>query len=561
MTKRHTIVGLDIGRHCLKAAWVVLRRRKPVVVRTELLHIPFNERDPGRIIRPWLTGTGIASLPCAIGISGQDCVFQSFLMQREDPRSPAQASEMEVAKFNEIAATEMAYGFTLYQNADDERRLLVAIVKPAKIDAQLEFTATLGLNVVDLIPAPIALFNAAEAATEGIATPQMHINIGHTHTEVAFGSGRGLLFARSFGSGGETFSEALRSGNGMSIAQADTFKITRGALDGDDREVAIKLSTVADFWLAEVQACLSSYRNQMRSDDLEPGQIILSGGGSLLRGLRQRLEATTGLRVVHADASLVNLLPTRPEHFVVAAGLALTAHGVGKASVSLLPEYVRHELVFREKKPFWIASGVAVALTVGVIIVGGVRAMGRQSVLLKEAEQTVTELRELTSRIENSEAASAVLRSQCEPLMALLAMGPRYRDLVTLVAESLAPHDWISMICDEYAYYETAPDEKERQAKRGGAPGMRDSRLTRGQEKEDSVAQMPLPTRFIVEGYTPKANLATVRDLIERLRGSSLVKTADLIYDDQKVPAERFRPELADAAHNHFVILLEVALR
>jgi Tfp pilus assembly PilM family ATPase len=559
MPKRDTVVGLDIGRHGIKAAWATRRQGRVVVTRTEVLHLPLSETNPERLVRPWLEKTGIARLPVALGVPGRECVFQSFLLQKEDPRSDAQAAAMEVAKFNEIASTGMAHGYTA-TTLNERRRLLVIMTRPTVLDTILGYGETMRLNPVELTPSPVALLNLLVEAQPQATGPRLLVNVGHGHTEVAFGSTQGLYFARSFKIGGEAFTAALRAGNAMSAGQADTFKITQTGLDGADAETAAKLQTVAEIWLGEIKTCLAAYRNQVREAELAPERIVLCGGGSLLHGLQAALQTAVGLPVDNAEAAFGRLLPNKPAHVALAAGLGIGALRRGVVHMSLLPEYVRHELVFREKKPYWIASGIAVALTVGVFIVGGIRAISRQSAQLRAAERTVKELGKMTARIEKQEATIAALQKQSAPVLELLHMGPRYRALITAVAEALDPGDWISMISDEFSYYEPAPQEAEAAKRRAARPGMRDTRIAAKPDKEPIFPPVPpLPKRFVVEGYTPKANLMTVKDLIGRLKeASDLIASADLIYDDQKVAGERFLPWATNTTHRHFVILLEV---
>lgn len=569
MSKRRSIVGLDLGRHSVKAVWVTLRAGGPVVTRSESLHVPLNEQKPERLIRPWLESHGLLRQGVVLAVPGSDTVFQSFQLPPEDPRTPAQAAAMEVAKFNDIASETMTYGFAPYARkgatkAAAARRLLLMMTRPAALNTILGQAESLGLNVQDLVPAPAALFNLAQAAATAPGDIEMVVNAGHTHTEVVIGSPDGMLFARSFRTGGVQLTEALQKGGGMSLSQADTFKVTRVSRAECDAETVAKLDPAIGMWLGEIRNCLSAFRHQIRDEALLPKRVVLAGGTALLHNLDQRVNEATGLPVIRAGSACSGLLPQKAELFAAAAGLAVTALEAGPLSISLLPEFARHELVFREKKPFWIASGAAVALTVGVLIIGGIRTIGRQSDNLQQAERLVTELRRLTERIEEREAVMARLQQQGAPVNALLNMGPRYRELINLVADSLDPQDWISMVSDEYSYY--APDEaEERRLQRPAAmirPGMRDPRLTpartEAEKRETAKPPPPLPVRFIVEGYTPKDNLSTVQDLIRRLMASDQVVSADLIYDDQKVPPDRFRTWATDIRHSHFVVLVEM---
>jgi len=47
----------------------------------------------------------------------------------------------------------------------------------------------------------------------------------------------------------------------------------------------------------------------------------------------------------------------------------------------------------------------------------------------------------------------------------------------------------------------------------------------------------PVFTKFIIEGYTPNADLASVKELVRRLRSSDLVVDADIREDERVLAA------------------------
>jgi hypothetical protein len=195
------------------------------------------------------------------------------------------------------------------------------------------------------------------------------------------------------------------------------------------------------------------------------------------------------------------------------------------------------------------------------------------------------------------------------PVRRLLEAGPQTRELVRLLADSIHPNDWVTMVSDETLYnIEEMPDIEEEaakiRAKSGAAPrsglGRGKSPLLRvaapprpapkptppgasrppsqkagpgngkpgtaNGELQTANGQQPLtpPTFsvFIVEGYTPQTDLSTVRELVGKLLASPTIRRADVLWDDRVLPAmplgDRRPPESLVGRLSRFVLRVEV---
>ena len=564
MAKSRTIVGLDIGAHAVKAVWAVKRSGGYAVTRREMLHLPLSDGNPMRIVKPWLEKNGISKLPVAVGMPGSDCVIQTVLFPSDDPRTASQAASMEVDKFNDIASEQMTFGYDTATVAGNDRRMLLVMAKPRIIDDALELGTRLGLTVAEVVPRPVALYNGRRGTLPKDDAVTAFIDVGHAATAVAIGDRKGLWFARTFPTAGGTFTDALQAGNALSASQADNFKVTTGALDMADKEQAAKLGRVADRWLSELRSVIGAYRGQFRDHAI--ARIELVGGGSLLKGLIARVETEFAVPVSIGAPAAQGGRSDAAEFFAVAEGLAAAGLSSATCKVSLLPEYVRDELVFREKKPYWIATAAAAGLVLAVFILGGLRSIGLEQKTLRKQQSELKHLNRLADKIDASDREMRNLLSRAKPLTGLLEWGPRSRELITLVAESLDPADWISMVCDRRSYQTRPPGAENAKPGRRTrmTSGLRDRRLTSGsrRQKGDPEAAMaerrPLSREFIVEGYTREPNLSTVRDLILRLEASDRVEYADLIADDLLQEAGIFRAQPDDAGLKLFTIEVRV---
>jgi rod shape-determining protein MreB len=195
-----------------------------------------------------------------------------------------------------------------------------------------EASLSAGAREVHLIEESLA---AAIGAGLPIAEPvgRMVVDIGGGTSEVAVISLGGLVVSRSLRVGGYDLDEAItnhiRNEHRMAIGSqsAEAIKLAiavatpqpedlvaevrgRDLTSGLPREISLSSDEVrsaiagplADI-LAAVHATLEETPPELAADITKEG-ILLAGGGALLRGLDERLEAETGMPVRIADAPL-----------------------------------------------------------------------------------------------------------------------------------------------------------------------------------------------------------------------------------------------------------------
>jgi Tfp pilus assembly PilM family ATPase len=552
MALKKSVVGLDIGRYAVKAAWVEPGRGEgvPVISRTELLHMPQEEADSVGVIQQWLGKIGIGSHPCVLGLRAQECMFQTLFQPPGDPRTPEQAVEVEVVRFNDMAAENMMYGFSSFSQKGRPGSLL-GMARPAVLEGLINFAGTNGLNAVDIQSSVVGLFHSVERCGGLKESPQLLINIGHQATEVAIGSTSGLMFARAFAGGGQGFTNAVAKEKQVPVAQADNLKTT-GTDISVNANVSGELLSASELWISEIRSCLSVFKGVFPGDEMQPVRILMAGGGSNLRGLKEYVAESLDIEAVLLSDLDENSMDEKASEFSVAAGLGMLGlrsdePGIG---ISLLPSRYRDELTFRRQKPFWIAAAVTGALILAVSVVGGLRDIGRSEQRLTEQHAKLSQKENLRAQIESKEIQRGRILGMAGPVRDLMAAAPVMRDLITLVTESLASDDWITMMCDAESYYpkqgmaylypETAKKKR--------------SRKPNAEEEEDAG----LFSRIIIEGYTAKRSLSSVKTFISQLAAAEFVESVDLLGDDKIiVEADLKKSQRAEKAHR-FVIDVKI---
>ncbi len=576
MAKQKQIIAIDAGSYTLQALWLQMRANKPFVARVESFALPFEEDNPNEMIRQWVSKHSLAKSFCNLALDGTQTVFQGGRITHSDPRTARQVAEMDIAQFNEMAGDIMKYDVADFEFPFEPgmRRYIMSMARPASIEKALHKTSQMNLRAADLISSPVALFNALESFADDHDEPWCYVNIGHNQTDVAVGSKTGLLFARTIAVGGKLFTDAVASETGLPAAQAEVRKQSDCGLRETDA-CCNSLRVAADRWISQFNSCMGVYRSQFPERQLLIPKLVISGGGARLKGFKAYLLSKLSMQVMEA-AELPHIPPSYAKYigqFDIAYGLALSSFSGAIAKLSLLPEDLKDEVVFRAKKPWWGAAAIVLFIAMGIYSATGVYLLKRDGELLN-AERTRLRTREqIDKRIAQLKVMESQMMTNSVPLARLLMNGPISREVLSLVCSSIDPDDWVTLFCDEKIYNpeeQDKPDPSLPAASSARNPfslfrAMRPAAAaTPALKKDDPLTKKGLVDHldqiFIVEGYTPNPSLKTVRELIDRLKTSPAIARVDLRSDDQ-VLAPTGIPELEAAQipdFRRFVIEIEV---
>lgn len=189
-----------------------------------------------------------------------------------------------------------------------------------------------GAREVYLIEEPMAAALGADLPVDD-ASGSMVVDVGGGTTEIAIISLNGIVFSESVRVGGDRFDEAIvgyvrrRFGTligdstaerikheiGTAITIQEEFEIDvrgRNLAEGIPKQLTLKSNQIQEALSEPLAQITSAVKNaleqsppELASDIAERG-IVLTGGGSLLKGLDELLAAETGLPVLIADDPL-----------------------------------------------------------------------------------------------------------------------------------------------------------------------------------------------------------------------------------------------------------------
>lgn len=193
---------------------------------------------------------------------------------------------------------------------------------------------------------------------------------------------------------------------------------------------AAALRRAADAYATQLATALAFFRAQLRQRELQPAELWLCGGGSLIPGLAEHLAERLQLPVVRWDpaAGLAGAVPEQPGLWARAIGLALPEPAFSR--LDLRPEREAVREAWRGELLWWWVAAAAL-LVAGIAAAGGLWARAERAA--RAAEQhaaAVAEQRRLSGELAALEAERDALR---EDLRAILGRIYAARDLLYTV--------------------------------------------------------------------------------------------------------------------------------
>ena len=265
---------------------------------------------------------------------------------------------------------------------DNEIDAMLVIVKNEDAMRIVQCVESLGLHVRIIEVAPTACYNAARANMVGNNQCEMILNIGGKCSSLIFVDG-GRFFVRSIPISGNTITQQIAKEFNIPYAEAEEMKRRHGfvALGGAYEEpesaVAATVSKIVRNVMtrlhAEINRSVNVYRASQHGH--KPEKLYLTGGSSILpftprffaEKLRVPVEYFNPFQVVQLGPDInADMLRDFAHLFGELVGLALRYIGNPPIAISLIPETVRKQHIFRTKRPFFYASAISLIVYLGI---------------------------------------------------------------------------------------------------------------------------------------------------------------------------------------------------
>ncbi|MCU0722287.1 MAG: pilus assembly protein PilM [Planctomycetes bacterium] len=470
---RGTALGIDIGASSIKA--VRLERRGAEIQATGVLKISTSEvPDEDYNVEPPaaaalaqnLAGAGIRARGAAVGVSGKDLILRYVEVPPVPPWRLKMIMEFEVGEMASRAGGDVTSNFRLLDlppNKSGNQVVLVALAKNTYLGHRIDVLGGAGIGTGDLVPSSLALFQAF--LLQGTPPPgetTLIVDVGARNTEMAIQRDGVLLFARNVSSGGNLFTKAVSEAMRIPFPEAERIKCKEGSVS---RAGALKATTPgaeaayealqggAGQFAALVRSSIQFCKSQTKIDDLKVDRIVLSGGGSRLKGLKESLAAAFRLPVdvlqpfgqipvVVDDPEMAEQVNESPRDMSIAVGLAACALQ-GVDALPLLPERIRKRREFVERKVFLVGAGLAAAafLTVGIVTGTHNKAVART--FGKQVDKQIGDARKIENAIGEVKVGMGRTRKVLDAVQAEASAPGRFLRVWSWIQKNLPDNVWL----------------------------------------------------------------------------------------------------------------------
>lgn len=305
----HLTVGLDIGTSAVRAAELDVSKAKPVLLTYGQVGLPPGSLVEGEIrdssavteaiAKLWKNGQ-FATSSVIVGIAGLRAITREIdlpFVPDNEVDSAVRFQSEEVIPFppdQTILSSQILADYTSPEG-DKMRRILVAAAHVDLVNGVIDAVEKAGLAVegVDLISSALVRAIGAQDASE---QPEAIVSVGAGLTVVVVHQQGRPQFVRTIGAAGNATTAAISAALDLPIIDAEGLKRRLG-------EQVAQMQTAERAAQPSMNELVGEVRNSIQYFASLPGRlpvsrVLVTGGGSDLRGLVPMLEAQVGLPIV-----------------------------------------------------------------------------------------------------------------------------------------------------------------------------------------------------------------------------------------------------------------------
>jgi type IV pilus assembly protein PilM len=352
--KNKSVLGIDIGPSSIKI--VQLRRKKGRAILENYVELslgPYAGIERGRstnltteqiaqAVTDALHEENFTTQKAGISIPMGSSLVSFIKLPKVEENQLAQMIPLEARKYIPVPISEVSLDYLViprndsiaseYQNSVEKPEektidVLLVVIHNDALERNKEITRVAKL---DMAFSEIEIFGSMRSVLEPGTTPQMIIDFGSNSTKIYIIE-RGILrTSHMISRGSQDITLAISKSLGISVEEAEKIKRERGLLkkEGEQMDINEITSLTLDYIFSEINRVLLNYQKKTEKN---VSKIFLTGGGVLLKGLKEKAEVNFNVPVVMADpfskveypAFLGAVLKELGPSFAVALGLAL----------------------------------------------------------------------------------------------------------------------------------------------------------------------------------------------------------------------------------------------
>jgi len=381
--------GIDVGRCALKA--IRLRPgsegKVDVIGQEYIEHATILSKAEGNrlgliaeALEKFISHNDLSRDKIVVSVPGQHTLARFSKLPPVEPKKIPDIVRYEADQQIPFDLDEVIWDYQTFQEEDSpDVEVGIFAMKRELIREHLLPFEQAGMEPTAVQAAPLASYNAIVFEGRVREESLVLLDIGAENTDLIVASQSGL-WTRTIPLGGSRFTDVLVKSFKLSFAKAEGLKRT-AAKSKYARQVFQAMRPVFAELVQELSRSLGFYRTTHREASLK--RIIGMGNAFALPGLSKYLHQNLQMPVerfeTFSKANLVSVgdaaeFKERAASFIVAYGLALQGleesglmSGTAAVKSNLLPPEIVKQVVWRKKKPFFLASAACLALSAGTI--------------------------------------------------------------------------------------------------------------------------------------------------------------------------------------------------
>jgi type IV pilus assembly protein PilM len=291
-----SMVGVDIGSSSVKAVELQGKNGDFQLVSLGYESLPGDSVVDGQIMELNAVSSAIGNIfnehkikttKVAAGVNGHSVIVKNIVLPQMSEEELQESFAWHAEEHIPFDISDVNLDYHVTETTADAIHVLLAACKRDKIANLKQAIQLAGKQPTVIDVDAFALQNCYELNYD----PQPGqvvalLNIGASTTNINILNGNRSVFTRDATFGGNQYTSLLQKELGLTFDQAEQVKRGLPLPDSvEPREIEPILDTVSDILALEIQKTMDFYRATVEDGEEAVQQILVSGGGSKLRGL------------------------------------------------------------------------------------------------------------------------------------------------------------------------------------------------------------------------------------------------------------------------------------
>ena len=311
--KKKSVAGLDVGSSAIKIVELDGKMNNLSLVSLGFENLPDDTIIDGQIMEMNVVSDVIQNI-CAnhninanqvvTGVSGHSVIIKNIVLPPMSKEELEESIDWHAEEHIPYDLADVSLDYQITAKNTESTSVLIAACKRERIDNIKQAIQLSGRQPVVIDVDTFALQNCYEVNYQPDESQIVTLlNIGAATMNVNIVQGTRSLFTRDITVGGSQFTDVLQRSLGISFQQAEAVK--RGVMDGtegvEEKSIEPLMNNVTEIVALEIQKTFDFYRATTEDSEIVMQKILISGGGSKLKGLAEDLSARLELPVEVLD--------------------------------------------------------------------------------------------------------------------------------------------------------------------------------------------------------------------------------------------------------------------